>query len=126
MTPDREALGRLVRDEWIAWAREQDNPKPSWLAPWEELSEPDREVDRRIGERLYGLGRDDAADDLVGYVERQRCCGAPSLCGAACQDSADDDAIARGAEPMARRLRMWKPVDRARRQLDAEYPAVAS
>jgi hypothetical protein len=49
---DREALGRLVRDEWIAWAKEQPNPKRSWLLPWEELPEPDREVDRRIGERL--------------------------------------------------------------------------
>ena len=53
---DREALGRIVREEWIAWAREQPNPKPSWLVPWEGLSEPDREVDRRIGERLAREG----------------------------------------------------------------------
>lgn len=53
---DREALGRLVREVWIAWAREQPNPKPSWLVPWEGLSEPDREVDRRIGERLAAEG----------------------------------------------------------------------
>jgi hypothetical protein len=49
---EREALGRLVREVWIEWAREQPNPKPSWLVPWDELSERDREVDRRIGERL--------------------------------------------------------------------------
>jgi hypothetical protein len=49
---DRELLGRMVRDIWVAWAREQPNPKPSWLKPWEELSEPDREVDRRIGEGI--------------------------------------------------------------------------
>jgi len=49
---DREQLGRLVREIWVAWAREQPNPKPSWLKPWEELSEPDREVDRRIGEGI--------------------------------------------------------------------------
>ena len=48
----REHLGRLVREEWVTWAREQPNPKASWLAPWEELAEPDREVDRRIGERV--------------------------------------------------------------------------
>lgn len=36
----------------MAWAREQPNPKPSWLVPWEELSEPEREVDRRIGEHF--------------------------------------------------------------------------
>ncbi len=46
---DDEELGRLVRDTWIVWAREQPNPKPSWLVPWEGLGEPDRDVDRRIG-----------------------------------------------------------------------------
>lgn len=54
--PSRDDLGRLVRDEWIAWAREQPRPKASWLVPWGGLSEPDKEVDRRIGERLYGAG----------------------------------------------------------------------
>lgn len=54
---DRERLGQEVRAEWVAWAREQSNPKPSWLVPWEGLSEPDREVDRRIGERLFLLGQ---------------------------------------------------------------------
>lgn len=49
---ERERLGQLVRDTWIKWAKEQPNPKPSWLVPWEELSEPDREVDRRIGEAI--------------------------------------------------------------------------
>lgn len=50
---DREALGRVVREVWIAWAKEQPAPKPSWLVPWEDLSESDREVDRRIGEAIY-------------------------------------------------------------------------
>lgn len=49
----REFLGRLVRLEWMDWAREQPVCKPSWLVPWDELSEPEREVDRRIGERIY-------------------------------------------------------------------------
>lgn len=53
---DREALGRLVRKVWIGWASEQPNPKPSWLVSWEDLSEPDREVDRRIGETLARAG----------------------------------------------------------------------
>lgn len=52
----REVLGRLVRAVWVEWAREQPNPKPSWLAPWEALGEPDREVDRRIGETLERVG----------------------------------------------------------------------
>lgn len=55
-TPDRDALGRSVRYEWIRWARQQPDPKPGWLLPWDELPEPDREVDRRIGERLYRQG----------------------------------------------------------------------
>lgn len=48
----RERLGQIVRETWIEWAKEQPNPKPSWLVPWEGLSEPDREVDRRIGEAV--------------------------------------------------------------------------
>lgn len=53
---ERERLGREVRRVWIEWARQQPNPKPHWLTPWEEMSEPDREVDRRIGEQLASLG----------------------------------------------------------------------
>lgn len=52
----RERLGRDVRLEWIAWAKTQPDPKPSWLVPWSGMSEPDREVDRRIGERIYAIG----------------------------------------------------------------------
>lgn len=50
----RERLGRRVREVWITWAKEQPNPKPSWLTPWEELPEPDKEVDRRIGTAIWG------------------------------------------------------------------------
>lgn len=54
--PDREALGQIVREIWIQWAKEQPEPKASWLVPWEGLSEPDKEVDRRIGEQVaWGL-----------------------------------------------------------------------
>jgi len=54
---DRDMLGREVRDEFMEWAKTQPNPKPSWLLPWEELTEPEREVDRRIGVRLADIGR---------------------------------------------------------------------
>ena len=54
--PSREELGKLVRSVWIEWAKDQHNAKKSWLLGWEELSEPDKEVDRMIGERLYELG----------------------------------------------------------------------
>jgi hypothetical protein len=51
----RESLGRLVREVWVVWAKDQDNPKPHHLMPWDELSDSDREVDRRIGETLAGI-----------------------------------------------------------------------
>lgn len=53
---DRDKLGQLVREIWISWAVDQPNPKPSWLVPWEELSEADKEVDRMIGEKLFLVG----------------------------------------------------------------------
>lgn len=56
----RDHLGKLVREVWVRWAKEQTNPKPSWLVSWEELQEADREVDRRIGERLFAEGIDGA------------------------------------------------------------------
>ena len=49
MPDDREPLGRIVRETWVAWAREQYRPKPSWLVPWERLDNGQREVDMRIG-----------------------------------------------------------------------------
>ena len=49
---DREALGRRVRTLWVDFARQQPNPKPHHVAPWEDLDEPNREVDRIIGETL--------------------------------------------------------------------------
>jgi hypothetical protein len=48
----RDALGRLVRDAWIRWAHTQPEPKPSWLVPYDDLSEPDKEADRQIGETV--------------------------------------------------------------------------
>lgn len=47
---NREDGGKLIRQEWIRWAQEQPNPKPSWLIEWKDLDEPDKEVDRRIWE----------------------------------------------------------------------------
>lgn len=49
----RDHLGRIVREAWIAWAKEQPDPKPSWLVPYDELSEADKEADRRIGEAVW-------------------------------------------------------------------------
>lgn len=49
MADPREPLGRVVRETWVAWAREQSDPKPSWLTGWDELDAGQREVDMRIG-----------------------------------------------------------------------------
>jgi len=45
---ERELGGKLVREAWVEWASRQDITKPSWLVPWEELSERDKEADRCI------------------------------------------------------------------------------
>lgn len=50
----REILGMMVRVAWVNWAKEQPNPKPSWLVPWAELSEDMKEADRRIGDNFAG------------------------------------------------------------------------
>lgn len=48
----RDVLGRLVRNAWIRWARTQPHPKPSWLVPYDNLDEADKEADRQIGEAI--------------------------------------------------------------------------
>jgi hypothetical protein len=53
---DRDSLGRRVREVWVEWARHQPAPKSSWLSSYDELAEPDKEVDRRIGAALWGDG----------------------------------------------------------------------
>ncbi len=65
----RELVGKRVRSVWIQWAREQPNPKPSWLVPWDRLSEPDKEVDRRIGEELFEMGVKHAASRNAPVVQ---------------------------------------------------------
>jgi len=48
LSPDE--LGKAVRDQgWLPWASQQPNPKDSWLVPWDDLNETDREADRQIG-----------------------------------------------------------------------------
>lgn len=49
---DRDQLGRLVREAWVGWAGKQSRPKASWLVPYDELTELDKEADRCIGEHL--------------------------------------------------------------------------
>jgi|GEM_PF-6563020 len=87
----RDELGRMVREAWVRWAATQPAPKPSWLVPYEELSEPDKEADRQIGEAISrwtvvgmasALGKDElrtVADEIMaGLVQLGRDPAAPS------------------------------------------------
>ena len=49
---DENDLGRVVRNAWIEWAKEQPNPKASWLVSYDELNQPDKDADIRIGRAL--------------------------------------------------------------------------
>lgn len=48
----REQLGEAVRRVWVECAREQKNPKPRYLVPWDDLDDANKEIDRRIGEAV--------------------------------------------------------------------------
>jgi len=48
----REELGKVVRKAWIEHCKKVGDTKPSHLAPWEELSEDDKEADRCIAEAI--------------------------------------------------------------------------
>lgn len=70
----REEPGRMVREVWIEWANEQPDARPyhpRWLLPWEQLNERDKEVDRRIGERLFAQGLRQAA--WIAGIECPQC-----------------------------------------------------
>lgn len=49
---DKEGWLHCIRVEDNRWAEAQPNPKPSWLVPYDDLSEPDKEADRQIGETI--------------------------------------------------------------------------
>lgn len=51
----RECLGRVVRFAWIEYCVSTGDTKPSHIAPWEELSEWDKEADRVIGEAIANV-----------------------------------------------------------------------
>lgn len=64
----RDDGGRVVREAWVRWALTQPNPKPSWLVPYDELSEADKEADRQIFEAC----RSDLGDKKrIDWIESQ-------------------------------------------------------
>jgi hypothetical protein len=50
--PNTDQLGYEVRAAWVAWAKTQEDPKPSWLVPYQSLGSADRAADRKIGEAV--------------------------------------------------------------------------
>lgn len=66
---DAEQLGQIVRDTWVKWAAEQPDPKPSWLTPWSELDDGQREVDMRIGEAIADAERNRLLNGPVSWIE---------------------------------------------------------
>jgi hypothetical protein len=84
MKTNREELGKAVRKIWIEWAKQQPVIKESWLYTWENLSEPDKEVDRQIGEHIYNLAIDDAEEvpqEMRGEGENDLRCVASRIRG---------------------------------------------
>lgn len=75
---DRDTLGRVVREAWVRWASQQPAPKPSWLLPYDELSEPEKEADRQIGEAVvaYRAARSGRAASMT-----RPCRGAAEVAG---------------------------------------------
>lgn len=63
----REFLGQRVRIAWVAYCKETGDTKLSHIAPWEELSEWDKEADRRIAEAIVKWL--DPHTDTVGRFE---------------------------------------------------------
>lgn len=50
ISPDE--LGRVVQDTWAEQAKKMPNSPDSWKRGWEEISEPMKEIDRKIGCRV--------------------------------------------------------------------------
>lgn len=76
MTDGREAArepGELVRDVWVAWAREQPDvaDHASWTVAWEALSARDREVDARIEATIRRDERERASDSALRAAARE-------------------------------------------------------
>jgi hypothetical protein len=51
-----EQLGRRVREIWVAHAAGLPSVTPAKVAPWEQISDWDRQVDIAIGLELYAMG----------------------------------------------------------------------
>lgn len=50
-----ETWAEAIREAWVAWAKGQPNPKPSWLVPWDKCDEQTKDADRYIARYLLAL-----------------------------------------------------------------------
>jgi hypothetical protein len=66
----REELGKIVRKVWVKYCKEIGDNKPNHIASWEEISEIDKEADRRIGETLIKLFSKKVIKRLYNIVDR--------------------------------------------------------
>lgn len=66
---NREILGKMVRDIWVAIARERGTDNPSNLIEWEDLDEENKEIDRIIGTIMYNYGYMNGLTDAKHYLE---------------------------------------------------------
>lgn len=67
---NREEMGKMVREAWLAYCRETDQPvNHKHSATWEELTEWEKEVDRRIGESLFSWGAGAAREKFAGICK---------------------------------------------------------
>lgn len=69
-TISRDFLGQIVREAWVKWAKQQPSPKPSWLAPYVELSETDRNMLRPAFAALHGSQAIRIPDTVVALIRR--------------------------------------------------------
>lgn len=116
MTPDD--LGRIVRETWVDWARQQPGAKPSWLVPWSGLDEGQREVDRRIGAAVAAASLprcptpcDDDCEQACHEVHRirRRREHYPETCVATLATAAADQGAAAERARIAELLRTLRP-----------------
>jgi mono/diheme cytochrome c family protein len=62
---DREQGGRLVRQVWIEQVHKHiPNPKHSYVCPWEEMPEWERETDRAIFDAIATALRQELSQEL--------------------------------------------------------------
>jgi len=70
-----EELGKLVRSTWVNWAKSLPLAKQSWLTPWEELDDQQKEIDRLLGKTVWEAA---LASSNEAYI-KFRCRNHPAL-----------------------------------------------